>query len=654
VADDSFEEANTLLPLSFVRVRAFTRNNVPWLEVRLIQSPYAFADTSERRLAPSPTIERIRGGSSREDGGVTLDVNEVQALYLPPEFIGTYSLAFDFRTTKILGTQDTPRSIQAALNDMFDDGLGERFSVTNPEDQHAYMEFVGVLAASPQDLIGITVRSFFPGRLELDFPLDRNEFAEAMRATAKIEEVPLELELELVDNAEDLTDDEVPGRFVTFKRTVTLVRDQIYEELQTAKRIDWLTPPLPTSHTPFSPSQVITGNQHYIVVIGNGVSSSFVLAHNLETAAAHIAVRENMADGRLIEAGERTIRFPSANAISVTFPYVPTADEFAVVITTAGPRSAFADHDHFITDITDLVDRLGGIEAAIALINDRLPFTDPTSPADGDGATGDTEMKIPDRAEVFPGRLKEALSVESPKAPRTLLALFPAVHDATVVNVTLPLPAASANEGQVFFNNTAGNVLVPGGVVKPNEHLASDGRFWYHVTRSGTSNSFYPTKFMRSLFEAPVSPSLLRVGMKLVAEFDLEIMMLPGSLTRMQYVFVIEYGTAPQQTTPSPVGINLQDIVWNTTTPMLAQRIIVTELRAKYHFGVSVLRSLLNVLSADVLSQSAWTAAASIPSNNEFLLRARLIQPDTENSVTGAKGAIFYSLTNGTILFTNK
>ena len=39
-----------------------------------------------------------------------------------------------------------------------------------------------------------------------------------------------------------------------------------------------------------------------------------------------------------------------------------------------------------------------------------------------------------------------------------------------------------------------------------------------------------------------------------------------------------------------------------------------------------------------------WTAASIVPPSASFALRARLIEFDTENSVKGSKGTVFYAL----------
>ena len=69
-ADDSVAEYNTLVPQSFVRIRAYEENSVWYHEIRLVQAPYAFADSAEDTLPDPPRVTRVLPGAGRNrDGG---------------------------------------------------------------------------------------------------------------------------------------------------------------------------------------------------------------------------------------------------------------------------------------------------------------------------------------------------------------------------------------------------------------------------------------------------------------------------------------------------------------------------------------------------------------------------------------------------------
>ena len=255
-----YVHTNKLGPVSFVRVRQFKLFGVWWFECRLIQAPLAFNSGHERVLPMPPTVRRIRDGSAGSE--TEPPVNELQALHLPPDFRGTYFLRWNYRVSKLLGIEDGPDEIAAALNAMF--GSGKRFEATNPEPDNAYVEFIGELGGSQQPLITVEVNTFAPGVLTFTLPLDRAEMAAALRTVAEIE-VPFEVEAEIVDDGEDLADPTVPGRIITlFQQPVKVVREQIWDELATVQNLDWLRPPQPRDYIPFTPDQIIVGVQHYV------------------------------------------------------------------------------------------------------------------------------------------------------------------------------------------------------------------------------------------------------------------------------------------------------------------------------------------------------------------------------------------------------
>ena len=593
---------NKLGPISFVRVRQFKQLGFWWFECRLIQAPLAFNSGHERVLPTPPTIRRIRAG----DGGSETEPpsNEIQALHLPPDFCGTYFLRWNYRVSKLLGIEDRPDEIAAALNAMFE--KGKRFEATNPEPDNAYVEFIGELAGSPQALITVEVNTFAPGTLTFTLPLDRAEMAAALRAVVEIE-VPFEVEAEIVEDGADIADPAVPGRIITlFQQPVKVVREQIWEEMETVQPMDWLRPPQPRDYIPFTPDQIIVGVQHYVAVFGDGEARSFSFPHNLATEALHLTVRENRSGGKVLTQFNATIA--SANELVLDFPNgepPPALNSLAIVISSAGPRSAFLAHTHTIAQILGLLDALAGIYSRLEAIEDLLPT--PNLLTRREGAVSQ-DIEIPDRTEVFPGaRLpadfdpKSVSEGKTDKLPRPA-GLLPAIHDATVVPITVPLPSAAANAGNVFQNTTGNPLLVPvglgrrGGYLDPQGYAGSEGRVWYRLTRAAQTNSFYPLDFERELFLLHINEAMWQPDGRFSVEFDLELQLFVAN-TRAQFLLVIEAGTAPGQTVPAPVSENLADVVWQPA-PLLSQRIILSTLKLKHHFGALVKRSLDNVITA--------------------------------------------------------
>nr|HRJ74007.1 hypothetical protein [Terrimicrobiaceae bacterium] len=582
--------------------------------------------------------------------GSSINTNEVQALRVPTDFAGTYYLQFDYRSSRLIGIEDGPEQIAEALNAMWTDGK-TRFVVTNPEEGNAYIEFSGPLEAAPWPLLSVSVHTFREGDINFTLDLKTAELAAALRGQASAT-FQFEVEAELVDDSADLVDPGVPGWTVTlFSAPVTINREQIWEELSSVPQIDWLRPSQPKDYIPWSPDQIITGQQHYLGVIGDGTSRIFHLDHMLGTRALHVSIRKNTGGTRLLLPSEFAVTFPSDNEVEITFPeslLPPATNAFAVTLTAAGPKSAFQDHHHSIGQVNGLEDALLALGLRITAIEDLLPAVNPAART---GSVGESlEIEIPDKAEMFPGKLAEdaeAASKDPEKLPKPA-GLLPAIHDATIEPISVPLPSATSGEGMVFRNDSGLPLLVPGGLGRRGGYLdaggfaGSDGRVWYRLTRDAASNSFYPLDFEKELFMLHINDQMLRAGSKFSLEFKLALRLFNAS-TRAQYLLRIDVGSAPGQITPSPTGENLENVTW-VAAPLLSQRIILSGLKITHSFGASIRRDINGDLHADKMAYGNWTAASVVPPSASFALRARLIEFDTENSVKGAKGTVFYAL----------
>ena len=644
---------NLLRPTTFVRIRAFQQTGRWWHEVRLIQAPLSFNDGHERVLPPAPSVRRIREGKGSTD--TEQGTNELQALLLPPDFRGTYFLRWNFHISKLLGIQDGPDEIAAALNAMF--ASGKRFEATNPEPDHAYIEFIGALGESSQPLITVEVNTFAPGVLSFTLPLDYAELAAALRDAEQIE-VPFEVELEVVEDGEDIADPAVPGRIVTvFQQPVKIVREQIWEELALVQSINWLRPPQPRDYIPFTPDQIITGVQHYVAVFGNGELRSFSFPHNLGTEAFHLTVRQNASGGHLLKLGEDfTVTITSDNEVVLDFPAnaePPALNSLALTLSTAGPRSAFQAHTHTMAQIIGLLDALLTINARLETIEELLPSVTPTL---RDTSSTAEEITLPPTRGVFPGIFPPEFDFTKATAGGTGLRaapfLFPAIHDATIANVPAPLDSVAAHAGEVFVNNSGGAITLPGGpgrrtsIVPTQGHLGSDGRAWYRLSRDGETNSFFPTEYERELFLLPINDSMLRAGQSLNVSFKVAVALLKAT-TKAQMLLRIEVGSVPEQATPAPTGENLENVVW-IETPVLSRRIVLSPVSMTHDFGCAIRRDAVGRFSADRLLYGRWEGGAQVPASPNFVLRARLVQFDTENSITNARGFVFYEFSNAT------
>jgi hypothetical protein len=430
------EEApgNDLEPETFVRVREFAQSGENWAEVRLIQGPVASTSFYEPVLPEPPTVERIRGGyTAFDDGGLTeVRVNEIQAIRVPPGFQGTYVISFQGRQTAPLSANDGVQVIEDALNGLYYDNPPiQRFVVTNPETDRAYVEFVGPFAGTPMELLLINVSSL--GRFDQLFTLNLNtaEVAESLRLNASVQ-MTMEITLHISDP--NVLED--PGQDITlFQAPVTILRPLHYEGLVAAAPINWLLPPNPRDYIPFDPNQVFTGNQTYRASFGDGLANTFVFDHMLASDVLTVEVRENATPGIRIPDDQYIIEFTTDDSLTIQFPSAP-ADNSKIIFIIGPSTSQFRDHHHSIPQvdglvalINELLIRIGALEAFIPVI----PIAPPTGsdPFGGQGAADILQVTIPDLWNVAPTNRppsKENPGNDVSKLPTTGLML-PAVHD---------------------------------------------------------------------------------------------------------------------------------------------------------------------------------------------------------------------------------
>ncbi|MEO7933198.1 MAG: hypothetical protein ABIT76_08585 [Chthoniobacterales bacterium] len=624
---------NTLWPISFGRISAYQLDG-QWIhELRLQQAPGAFTDAAPRVLPPAPTVARVRAGEVVDD----LIITEVQSLTLQREFRGTYDLTFGTVRTDLLSQEDGPEEVQAALQK-----LNAGFLVTLPISGTMNIEFAGDMAGNGYDLLEVNVRQAPEGDLTFTLTTRRAILAAMLRTQEEVT-LPLHIRLNIVEDGE-------VKDVVALRRDVIIRRPLIWDDLATVQDIDWLQPPSPKDYIPFTLDQVITGTQHYTTTIGDGSATTFAIAHNLATESLHVNVRENVSGGRILRDNEFTAVNTSANVLMISgFATTPTAAQYAVVISSSGPISAFLAHTHTMGQIVGLLDYLSDLSGRVTTLEEILPSTGPAGTADTTG-TG-LEIELPEiNTTLFyvaaPGDFDPAaLPV------RNMAYLLPAVHDSTVTTLpgTLPAPAAAS-----VWQNTSGTAVLisSGGHIKSASvadqgYVGSDGRTLYEVVRSGTSNSFYAAAFERTLFTFEINDKMLRLNGLLDLQFSLVAQLL-NAPCQAQWIVVIEVGSIDADTTPSPIGLNLKKITWSAT-PILSQVILLSPLAVKHTFGARIRRklvSLVDTLTADRMRYGVWEGANDgKPATANFAIRARLTQFDTENvDATTLRGWVHYEL----------
>ncbi len=289
-------------------------------------------------------------------------------------------------------------------------------------------------------------------------------------------------------------------------------------------------------------------------------------------------------------------------------------------------------------------DRLGDLS--------RLPgFSDAVKKVLSGGGANDlaTSFVLPSFRELYPGRAPvpttDAIAADAlPRPP----GLLPAVQDATVTNLTIPIPAAgSPYTGNVYLNNGGTDLLLPGGMgrksstLKAGANVACDGRVWYRVSQQGSTTSYHPQDFERELLMLDVNESMFPAGSVFTLLLDFEAQIL-RSETRAQWVVIVESGAFAA--VASPAGTNISGITWNAT-PVLSFPIHLTPILTPHSFGVQLTRGSSAITGQTKLYHGAWTTTTSgIPAGPGFALRARLARFDTEDGLSDPRGYVFLSL----------
>ena len=643
---------NGMWPVSYGRINAWQVDGKWVHELRLTQAPVAFTSSHDVVLPPAPEISRLQAGGS----DASTYWNEIQQLYIPPEFRGAYLVKMGYAKTTLLSRDDGIDTIQTALQ-----ALGANcFKVTLPLSNKPAIEFIGDYAGLSQDLLIAQVEQAPAGDLTFTLALDRAELAAMLRTEASVT-LPLEIRIVGTD------DGGFAGELVALTLDVTINRPVIFPELEERPVIDWLRPTSPKSYIPFGSDNILTGQHYYRHPVGDGMATEFAVAHGLASEDVFVVVRENASGGRqLVDGTDFSATIDSDSQVTVTaLAGAPATNAWAVIVVSAQSVAAWASG---LTVTVPQVVAGGGYPALAAFMDDigsRVTTLEGILPSTGPGATttqaSGIDIALPETKDIlfFKGTAAELKAAFGDTgADASLLGraplLLPAVHDASSTahaSGTMPAPAADT-----VWQNTTGATLamgrgIYGGNVPDDGFFASDGRILYAVDHSGTSTSYFPTGFDRELFRIFVNEKMLCINRTLDVEFGLALQLLAAT-SNAQWMLVIEHGSAPSQSSPATTAMNLENIEWEAV-PLLAQRLILTGNRQTHSFGARIKRSLVSsadTITADTLLYGIWSGANSLaPATANFALRARLVQFDTENALASdARAWVAYEIIGAT------
>ena len=633
---------NELVPDSFVRVTSYSANSTFYQELRPMQSPLAYTSAFALIVPPPPSITRVVTGYSDATTGVY--VNEVQRLFIPPSFGTTFQIYRGTARTALLNKDDGATEIEAALMaGCVTVGAGESFLVTNPENYVANIEFAGAMSGATHDLLTVSVPVSPQGDPTFDLDLNTQGMLAALRGDFEVTH-PLTCEIGI--NYGTAVTPNV--QYVTvFQQDLTTQADGAWTGLEAAQRINWLNPPQPVNYIPFTTDQVITGIQSFTAVVTG--AGPWTIAHNLGTEAIHLSVRENYSTGYLLaNTVSYSVQTSTSQSVIVTNKgSATTTPGWAVMISSAGPTSAFLAHTHTIAQVVDLQDTLNALGTRLNTLENVLPNgvgiinqsgvdTTPltmTIPAhaevlfteDTDGAWGDTGI---DKTKL-PVRGPSLLRSFSGLADNSNILTVPTVSGAYIYSGGIELPP---------MGYIPGDVVPPSGIV-----IYDEGRI-YQGRQDGDNKTYYPVPYEVELFRIPVNANQFRVGRTLEVKFGLIAQML--AKTDAQWRVVIDAANLSEVTSPATQGMNISSADYNQNK-LLDHRIMLTQALVPHILGVRLVRSLSDeniVITADKNIYGTYESTIGTPAGASFILRARLMNFDIANTSDDVRGWVGYSL----------
>lgn len=625
-----------LRPVSFVRVRSTQVAGQYRHEVRLVQAPLASTASYELIVPPAPTVSEVQAGGA----SATTLWPEIQALKIQPTFKGTYQLRRGFKKTRELSVDDGPDEIQDALTVIADDEGS--FSVSNPATNIAHITFNGAMAGIDQELIEVAVFAAPPGDPTVTLDLNTTEIAAMLRGAAE-----LKPDLEIEVTVQDENDPDKTYTLTPFRAPISLIRELNWEGLETAANIDWLRPPYGRTYIPFTPDQIITGSQHYVAPIGDGVNSDFTISHNLGTRDLHVTVRQNGGSLSIVE--PIAVTLDGEDDLTVTFTEPPTINGYVVTISTAGPVSAFQTHGHTIAQIEGLqliLDDLGErVEDLETFIPTSLPSVSDTQ------QTVIAAWELPELFEVFPTRqkidAKDVPSIKPADLPR-VGGLLPAVHVDPLVFTTANVLPTSPATGVIYqYTDPVAPLVIPGYLGRRSTKLnapgffAWDGRGFYQVEQIIAGEQvFYPTDFSRELFRIHVNGKQLRTGKRLWLDFSF-VAAVFNSNTLVHWGVAIDIGL-PSGNPPSPS--NIADVTF--LPPSLDHSFMLTSIPSSHGFGLRVVRKIVDAVDTCVVDRVIYGATEATPTTMttaNFIVRGRLVRFDTDDNQTDPRGLVAFN-----------
>jgi hypothetical protein len=643
-----------LEPSCHVRVRSYLVGSKKRHEIRLIRSPFAATSAFADILPAMPEVTRIQAGGNDN----TTEWDEIQALKVSPFFRGTYQIRRGYKRSGELSIEDGAEEIQEAIQKLADDGGS--FTVTNPNNNTAHITFGGDMGGMSHELLEVEVFSAPPGDPTFVLNLNTAELADALRAVDNITTAVLEVEMTI----EDENDSDTLYTITPIRVPVRIIRELNWEGLETAANIDWLRPPHGRTYIPFTEDQIITGSQHYVAPIGDGINAEYTISHNLGTRDLHVTLRKNDSESAVIDRQfiidendlyvSYAITLDSEYELTIKFKTPPTENQYIATITTAGPASAFQAHSHTIEQIEGLYLVLDDLGSRVETLETFIPTSASSENASEQLTVASWEL--PKIFEVFPTRAtidaEDVVSIELDKLPRNG-GLLPAKYLAGSPTVANTIPTNPSQNAVYSYTDTSKELSIPGYLGRKGRNVVApafyawDGRGFYQVEKViDTETVCYPSDFSRELFRIHVNEKQLRYNKTFSLDFSF-VAAVFNSNTSVNWGVVIDIGI-PQGNPTTPSNISTV----NFLPPSLDHSFMLTSVPSAHSFGLRVTRKLENLLpvyKVDRVLYGATEATDTALTTANFIVRGRLARFDTDDNSSDPRGLVAFNGMDATL-----
>lgn len=185
----------------------------------------------------------------------------------------------------------------------------------------------------------------------------------------------------------------------------------------------------------------------------------------------------------------------------------------------------------------------------------------------------------------------------------------------------------------------------------------SEGNIYTNASTNGNTggwaftqatDSYYPNDFERTIYTFPFTLQSLPTGAtwSINRKFSFRSI---SATTNAVWSIIMEFGSRYDDQGPGIVGPNIAG--FNYAPPALEQQVLITDVPNSNNLGLTIKRNPDGTISVSryIYSQIVNGIPGTYPTTNDFILRVRVGQFDTENSITDTSGYVAYSVEPGAI-----